>query len=70
MAPAGEMIYTVLEGLALAEPKTLAGASMEDLLARIASAAHGFHIIITNRPRGPIPTNLWGNSYMVFMDSL
>jgi uncharacterized protein (DUF58 family) len=70
MAPAGEMIYSVLEALALAEPKPGSGRSMQDLLARIASAARGFHIIITNRPRGSIPTNLWGNSYMVFMDSL
>ena len=70
MAPAGEIIYPVLESLALAEPKVNATATMEDLQARIATAAQGFHIVITNRTRGSIPTNLWGNSYLVFMDSL
>jgi len=70
MAPAGEIIYPVLESLALVEPKTDSASSMEDLQARIASAARGFHIVITNRAQGSIPTNLWGNSYLVFMDSL
>jgi uncharacterized protein (DUF58 family) len=73
MAPAGEIIYPVLETLALVEPRTHdagAAASTEDLQTRIASAAHGFHIVITSRPRGSIPTNLWGTSYLVFMDAL
>jgi hypothetical protein len=70
MAPAGEVIYPVLESLALVEPQAGAASSMEDLQARIAAAARGFHIVITNRAQGSIPTNLWGNSYLVFMDSL
>jgi len=60
----------VLETLALVEPKAGAASSVGDLEARIASAEHGFHIVITSRTHGSIPTNLWGNSYMVFMDSL
>ena len=70
MAPAGEIIYPVLESLALVEPKADVASSLEDLQAHIASAERGFHIVITNRARGSIPTNLWGNSYLVFMDSL
>jgi uncharacterized protein (DUF58 family) len=70
MAPAGEIIYPVLESLALIEPKAGGVSSLADFEARIASAASGFHIVITNRPRGTIPTNLWGNSYLVFMNSL
>lgn len=70
MAPAGEIIYPVLETLALIEPKAGSAASADSLLARIASAARGFHIIITSQPRGSIPTNLWGTSYLVFVDSL
>jgi len=70
MAPAGDIIYPVLEKLALIEPQVDSVASMADLEARIASAARGFHIVITSRPRGSIPTNLWGSSYLVFMDSL
>lgn len=69
MAPAGEIIYPVLESLALVEPKS-GDSSIEDLQKRIASAARGFHIIVTNRPQGSIPTHLWGDSYLVFMDSL
>jgi hypothetical protein len=70
MAPAGEIIYPVLETLALVEPKAGTASSIADLQACIASAAPGFHIVITNRAQGSIPTNLWGNSYLVFMDSL
>jgi uncharacterized protein (DUF58 family) len=70
MSPSADIIYPVLENLALIEPKPDSPSAMRDLQARIASAAHGFHIVITSRPRGSIPTNLWGNSYLVFMDSL
>jgi uncharacterized protein (DUF58 family) len=69
MSPTGEIIYPVLEKLALAEPKA-GSAAIDDLAVRIGSAARGFHIVITSSPRGSIPTNLWGNSYLVFMDSL
>jgi uncharacterized protein (DUF58 family) len=70
MARSGEIIYPVLETLALVEPKTGPAASMANLQAHIASAAPGFHIVITSQPRGSIPTNLWGSSYLVFVDSL
>ena len=70
MAPSGEIIYSVLESLALIEPKIGPAASVDGLQSRIASAARGFHIVITSRPRGSIPTNLWGSSYLVFVDSL
>jgi uncharacterized protein (DUF58 family) len=70
MAPAAEIIYPILENLALAEPHLGPPDSLPDLESRIASAARGFHIVITSRPQGSIPTNLWGSSYLVFMDSL
>jgi uncharacterized protein (DUF58 family) len=70
MAPSGEIIYPVLEKLALVEPTAGSAASLETLQARIASAAQGFRIVITSQPRGRIPTNLWGSSYLVFVDSL
>lgn len=70
MAASGEIIYPVLERLALIEPKLGPAISIDGLQSRIASAARGFHIIITSRPRGSIPTNLWGSSYLVFVDSL
>jgi uncharacterized protein (DUF58 family) len=70
MAPSGEIVYPVLETLALVEPQTGPATSLENLQARIASAAPGFRIVITSQPRGSIPTNLWGSSYLVFVDSL
>jgi len=68
MAFSGEIIYPVLETLALIEPKV--GPATDDLLARIAASPRGFNIILTAQPRGSIPTNLWGSSYLVFIDSL
>jgi len=70
MAPSAEIIYPVLETLALIAPRVGPAAPIENLLARVASAAGGFHIILTSQPRGSIPTNLWGSSYLVFIDSL
>ncbi len=68
MTRADELIYPVLERLALVEPVT--GETQDDPLARLASAARGFKIIVTAQPRGSIPTHLWGSSYLVFMESL
>jgi uncharacterized protein (DUF58 family) len=68
MAPSREIIYPVLEALALIEP--IIGASTPSLLSAVASAPWAFNIIITAEPRGSIPTSLWGSSYLIFMDSL
>ena len=70
MAPSAEIIYPVLENLALVEPQTKGLAPIDSLLTRVTSAAHGFRIILTSQPRGSIPTNLWGSSYLIFIDSL
>jgi uncharacterized protein (DUF58 family) len=70
MAPSGEIIYSVLETLALIEPTVPPTAPLDNLLTRVASAALGFNIILTCQPRGSIPTNLWGSSYLIFIDSL
>jgi uncharacterized protein (DUF58 family) len=70
LAPSAEIIYPVLENLALAEPSIGAPHDIDSLLARVASSARGFHIILTSQPRGSIPTNLWGSSYLIFIDSL
>jgi len=70
MSPSAEIIYPVLEQLALIEPRIGSRAPAESLLAQAATSAGGFNIIITSQPRGSIPTNLWGASYIVFIDSL
>ena len=43
-----KIIYPVL---ALIEPKPASPTSKENLQTRIASAAQGFHIVITSQPR-------------------
>jgi hypothetical protein len=71
MTGAGEIIYPVLEYLALVEPKVgQSPRGAENLLAWLSSAARGFNIILTSQPRGSIPTSLWTSSYLIFMDSL
>ena len=73
MAPAGEIIYHVLETLALIEPRIdspAPRAPSQDLLSQVAAAPGAFNIILTSQPRGSIPTNLWGCSYIIFFDSL
>jgi uncharacterized protein (DUF58 family) len=70
MAPAGEIIYPIMETLALIEPKFGAASPSENPLATVPQLAHGFNIILTSQPRGSIPTNLWGSSYLIFIDSL
>ena len=70
MSPSGEIIYSVLEALALVEPQVGPAVSIENLISRGGTGAAGFNIILTAQPRGSIPTNLWGSSYLVFFDSL
>lgn len=70
MTGAGEIIYPILENLALVDPQVGPVTSGENLQSRAASAARGFHIILTSQPRGSIPTHLWGTSYLIFMESL
>lgn len=68
MASASEIIYPVLENLALVKPKVGAAARSSNLLARLASGPRAFSIILTSQQRGSIPTSLWGSSFMVFID--
>jgi uncharacterized protein (DUF58 family) len=79
MVSAGDIVYPVLESLALVEPVFAAGSpaspvlpsdSGRDILARLPSAPGTFNIILTFLPRGSIPTSLWGSSYVVFGDVL
>ena len=72
MAPACEVIYPMLERLAVVEPRGDGAAKKKDadLLARLAGETHGFNIIFTAQPRGSVPTSLWGTSYLIFIDAL
>jgi uncharacterized protein (DUF58 family) len=79
MASAGDVVYPVLESLALVQPVFASGSppslvappsSSRDILDRLSSAPGAFNIILTFLPRGSIPTSLWGSSYVVFGDAL
>ena len=67
MAPAGENIYDILTYLATAE--SFSGATGHSLLEDLADSPEVFKIILTGRPRGSIPANLWNSSYILFLNS-
>ena len=58
----GSDIYHFLEYLALIEPK--AAPSIIDQL----SVTDDYKLVLTSRPRGSIPTELWQSSYFIFMN--
>ena len=69
MAPAGQVLYPILEKLALIEP-TLDGSSpLESLLADSSPHSQGFQVVLTHQPRETIPANWRREAYFVFMDS-
>jgi Protein of unknown function DUF58 len=70
LSPSEEIIYPVLERLALMQPGVSAALPERPLWSSPSLAAQGFRVILTCQPRGTIPTEQWGSSYFVFMDSL
>lgn len=68
MAPAAEIIYEVLGALAVVAPQPAERDGR--FLAELAEASEHFHIVLTSRPHGSIPTRLWTTAWMVFFDSL
>jgi uncharacterized protein (DUF58 family) len=58
----GPDLYQFLEYLALIEPK--AGPSIIDQL----RVTDDYNLVLTSRPRGSIPTELWQTSYFIFMN--
>ena len=65
-APAGEVIYDILRQLALVAPRPAEANST--FFAEMAEASDLFKIILTRRPRGTIPSNLWSSSYILFIE--
>lgn len=66
-ASASQLVYDVLRHLAFVQAKH---DSDDSFLRRVGRQTDTFKIVLTSRPRGSIPTNLWASAYMVFMDSL
>jgi len=65
---AGEIIYDILRYLASVTPlKQQPGRSFLDTLV---DAPDIFKIVLTNQPRGTIPTGLWNSSYFLFVSAI
>ena len=68
LAPAEDTIFPVLRYLALAQPQPTE--AQNALLMDLAASPELFKIIVTSRPRGTIPNELWHSSYVIFLESL
>lgn len=66
LAPATEIIFSVLRHLALVQP--LPPDARPHLLAEMAAEPESFRIIVTSQPRGSIPAEVWNDSYVVFAE--
>ena len=66
LAPADQIIFTVLEHLAVAQP--LPPDPRQSLMADLATSPELFKIIVTTRPHGSVPASVWSSSYVVFLD--
>jgi uncharacterized protein (DUF58 family) len=63
--PAREVIFEILRYLALVEPRSSRDGFLQSL-----GESDSFKIIVTDAPRGSIPTSLWTSSYIVFYERL
>jgi uncharacterized protein (DUF58 family) len=68
LAPAEDTIFAILRHLALAQPHP--AQEQNELLQDLAASPDLFKIIVTSRPRGSIPAELWHSSYVIFLESL
>jgi len=68
LEPAEENIFAILRHLAVVEPQVPGRQS--ELLQELAASPELFKIIVTSRPRGTIPAELWHSSYVIFLESL
>ncbi len=70
MAPASQLLYAILEKLALIEPTVMGGYSPVHPFEDPSRPAQSFQIVLTDQRRESIPAGLRRSSYFVFMDSL
>ncbi len=68
LAPAEENIFAILRYLAVAQPEPTE--AQDALLQDLAASPDLFKVIVTSRPRGTIPNELWHSSYVIFLESL
>jgi uncharacterized protein (DUF58 family) len=68
LAPAEENIFAILRHLAVAQPQPTE--AQDALLQDLAASPDLFKVIVSSRPRGTIPNELWHSSYVIFLESL
>jgi uncharacterized protein (DUF58 family) len=68
LAPADDVIFTILRHLALAKPLTDDQRRVD--LSDLAADPDLFKVIVTSQPRGSIPDILWHTSYVIFLEDL
>lgn len=68
LAPAEENIFAILRYLATVQQEKPGQES--GLLQELAASPELFKLIVTARPRGTIPAELWHSSYVIFLESL
>jgi len=68
LASAEENIFAILRHLAVAQPQPTE--AQDALLQDLAASPDLFKVIVTSRPRGTIPNELWHSSYVIFLESL
>lgn len=68
LAPADDVIFTILRHLALAKAITDDPRRVD--LSDLAADPDLFKVIVTSQPRGSIPDILWHSSYVIFLEDL
>jgi uncharacterized protein (DUF58 family) len=68
LAPAGEIIFSILRHLALVQP--LPADPHHALINEMAVSPGLFKIVVTSQPRGSISATLWHSAYIVFLDDV
>jgi uncharacterized protein (DUF58 family) len=65
-APSAENIFSVVRHLAMMQPVAPVRDSV--FLEELAGNPDSFKIVVTSRPRGSMPANLWHSAYIVFAE--
>ncbi|MHB8500229.1 MAG: DUF58 domain-containing protein [Candidatus Acidiferrales bacterium] len=68
LVEADEVIFDILRHLATAKPGP--PDPQRALLSDLASAPEIFRVIVTSEPRGSIPSNIWNQSWVIFLEDL
>ena len=66
LSPADEIIFKILEYLALSKP--LPPDVDQSLMGELSDSPDLFKIIVTSQPHGSIPASVWSSSYVIFLD--